>query len=401
MLNIYKNVEKNVENLMGVEQAQNVLESDRPFLLCLGDDNKGNIELLQSSLSLARVHSSYDNSARFSLDSFPIDFLSFGFEAENKYQSASYELVDKLVYPFLTSKGKDFKSVKKQARKMNFLSYSDGFKTYCEIEALIKKMLTNDGFSKMEVLEVLSQMSLTAIGAKIDNKQLETTTVYFVDVNDCVSTSKNDSFKNLLTEKGKNNLYGSFQKNVLYIFNGIGNHDLNSYLSNATLSKVGLCANLSHFLSNSLKDLTPISSSGVFTALYESHDDSKTCDELIKILDNRLSYDGARRFTDRELYLRNQLDSACVSLMNNSNDKLINDKLINDKINGILEEIKKRCSDSTYYQILSTIGMMDNVDKSILARKSDREIIEAIEELFAVGKAPTDVSKELIKKDDN
>lgn len=395
MLTVYKKIEKNVENLTGVDQTQNIVKSNRPFLLCIGDDNKGNFELLQNSLSLSRVHSELDSTARFKLGSFPIDFLSFGFEPDAKCQSASYELVNSLVYPYLTSKGKDFENIKKQARKMNFLSYSNGFETYHEIEASIKNMLSDDGLSQEQILEVLSQMSLTAIGAKIDNRQLATSTVYFIDVNDNVSTSKNGSFKNLLVSKGQNSLYGSFQKNILYIFNGTGNHDLSNYLSNSTLSRGGLSTTLSYFLSNSTRGFLPISSNGVSAALADSHDEVKTSDEVIRGLDGKLFYNGAHKYTDEELRLRNELDLACVRLMEN-----FNNSSFNGKINSILEEVKKRCSDSTYYQILSTIGMMDDVDKSILARKSDREIIEAIEELFAIDKKSTNTPKKMVKKDD-
>ena len=53
--------------------------------------------------------------------------------------------------------------IKKQARKINFMTYCDGTYTYCKIEERIIQKLISNGFSEKDVDDIVSQISLTAL----------------------------------------------------------------------------------------------------------------------------------------------------------------------------------------------------------------------------------------------
>ena len=90
-----------MDNLTGIYQISESLDDDKPFLFCIGENNKSNFELLQYSLVLSRIYSNLDQTARFSLDDFPIDFLSFVFDSDDDFNNSSSEIAEKVVYPFL------------------------------------------------------------------------------------------------------------------------------------------------------------------------------------------------------------------------------------------------------------------------------------------------------------
>lgn len=391
MLTVYKKQEKSIDNLTGVLQISDEFE-DKPFIFCIGDDNKSNFELLQYSLVISRIYSSLDKNARFSLDSFPVDFLSFAYEKDKDNKSAAVELVEKCIYPYLTKNGNDFESIKKQAIKMNFLVFSKGLQTYEEIELLIKEKLKSNQFKDNEIEEILSHISLTCVGGKITNKKLSTSTTYFVDVNDDESTNRNSSFKNLLTQKGSKNMCGSLKKDVLYIFEGNGEHNLDNYFMNGEYSLSGLAIVIAYYIENSLRGILPISANGIFSYLSDNQFENSDSKTVLSMLDKKLSFLGAEKFTDYDAKLREELDNAYAKILSLESVSNVND---NNKITQILSEVSKRVSDTTYYQILANLGMIEQVDQSVLSRKNDREIIEGIQSLFSIN---TDIPKKLEKK---
>ena len=102
MLNIYKRVEKSLDNLSGIVEIQRVEELERPFLLCLSaQDNydKSIYGIIKKGAQAARVYTSEEAAAGFKIDNMPADFLGLRFRSDNVYTNNYEEIVNKLIYP--------------------------------------------------------------------------------------------------------------------------------------------------------------------------------------------------------------------------------------------------------------------------------------------------------------
>ena len=259
MLQVYKKVEKSLDNPYGAISIQNLEELNKPFLLCLSahDSNPKSIfGIIKEGARAARVNTTDEMAARFKIDEFPIAFLGLKFEKDDSYKKNYEEIVDLLIYPFLVGNGtKKVEEIKKMARKINFMTYCDGTLTYSNIEKRLEAKLQNDGYSESDIKDILSQISLVAIGTMVDTSDLKATTASFVDVNDSeIYTGRSNGYKKLLHEKQLKSIYGHLgnSNNVLYIFEGSGNHSLKEYFLDNNIVKPAISSVLSKFLQNSI-----------------------------------------------------------------------------------------------------------------------------------------------------
>ncbi len=184
MLQVYKKVEKSLDNPYGAVTIQDLEELNKPFLLCLSaqDSNPKSIfGIIKEGARAARVNTTDEMAARFKIDEFLIAFLGLKFEKDDSYKKNYEEIVDLLIYPFLVGNGaKKVEEIKKMARKINFMTYCDGTLTYSNIERRLETKLKNDGYSERNIKDILSQISLVAIGTMVDTSDLKATTASFI-----------------------------------------------------------------------------------------------------------------------------------------------------------------------------------------------------------------------------
>ena len=385
MVTVYKKVEKNTKFLTGTDNYQNGLDNDKPFLFCIGQDNQNNFDLLQKSLIISRVYSANDNGALFKLDDMPISFISCALNDMSDYD----ELVNKYFYPFLTAKGNDINSIKAQAHKMNFLSFSAyGQTNYSAIETRLKNIFKSKGFSDTDILGIFSQCSLVSLGAPVKNSTNLATSIYFIDVNDVSCTDNNPYLKNTLKSSNLNNVCGTLGKNYLYLYNGDGNNSLDNYVNINNSSFSRLCSAVTYFLENSIDKSKPLVSEGL-SSIIPGFDTG--CDYNIESLDKNISYAGANKYNEESIILRKELDAVCNQLINQQA------KNVDQNINLVLQEIKERSTDTVYYQILAKLGVITNPDPTLMSKKTDRQIINGMLELLDI---PYENSKVLTKKED-
>lgn len=398
VLKVYKKVEKSLDNPFGILDVHSLKDLDKPFLLCLSaQDNyaKSIFGMIKMGANAARVNTTEEFAAGFKIDEFPVDFLGLSFEKDDNYKN-SYEEISELLYSFLLSGGsKTIDEIKKNARKINFMTYCNGTLTYVNIEKLIKEKLRNDGFSEDDIREILSQISLLALGTMTDTSNLYATSVTFVDTNDLeISTERTTEYKRLLQEKNKKSMYGRLgdSHNVLYIFDGSGKHSLKEYFKNDNNVKAAICSVLAKFLQNSIKNskqINPVSISSIDVLKQLSIYGDTTANplSLIKKLDDELSYDGASKYTIEEAKIRHELDLSYHSIqrMKVQLESLERDrKKKEESLNLIIDGIKQYSSDTTFYQILVSSKMWQApVGRNVFEEESDKLVRQAYNEILS------------------
>ncbi len=399
MLQVYKKVEKSLDNPYGAISIQNLEELNKPFLLCLSaqDSNPKSIfGIIKESARAARVNTTDEMAARFKIDEFPIAFLGLKFEKDDSYKKNYEEIVDLLIYPFLVGNGtKKVEEIKKMARKINFMTYCDGTLTYSNIEKRLEAKLQNDGYSESDIKDILSQISLVAIGTMVDTSDLKATTASFVDVNDSeIYTGRSNGYKKLLHEKQLKSIYGHLgnSNNVLYIFEGSGNHSLKEYFLDNNIVKPAISSVLSKFLQNSIDNeynngLVSISSGETLEQLSIYGDETKSPMSLLRDLDDAISYGGAIKYTPEEAIIRHELDISYAEIQKTrlQLERAEHERKKKDAaLNLIIEGIKHYSSDTAFYQILVSAKMWQSpAGRDVFQEKSDKLIRQEFNQLFA------------------
>lgn len=362
MITIYKKKEKTIDNPTGIVEIANIKDLNKPFLLCLSAQNnhdKSIYGIMREGASIARVYTTKETAAKYKIDDFPIDFLGLRYQIDDQKRKNYEEIVDDFLYPFLINDTKDIELIKKRALKINFMTYCDGTETYRNIENRIIDKLKSDGFSDEDITNIISKITLTAIGTMSDTSSILATSITFVDLSDEeISTDKTESYKKYLQEKKKKSMYGLLGKNLLYIYNGNGNHNLLEYFKNDNISKVAIATALSYFLEISLTNNNP-SLNELVSRLNKYTDETQSPSVLLSELDNSLKYNSSK-YTEEEIKLRQELDATCKKLSEliRKNCQLEKEKTkYENNLNSVINSIKENCDDSTFYNILVPIGL--------------------------------------------
>lgn len=393
MLTVYKKVEKSTNFLTGIENKDNGLDCDRPFIFSIGANSQNSFELLQKSLLLARVQDKEISKPLFRLDTFHADFLSFAYEERDDKKEIVTELVKKYFLPYLTAKGNDLDNIKKQARKMNFLVFSTtGHKIITDVENMLLSELKNIGLSDVDINDVFSQISLSCIGASINHYNNKINTVYYVDVNDQTATLKTDYLKQRIDQEQQDNAFGGIGNNLLFIFNGNGQNNIENYFSVDGHCLGGLSYVVSYFLENSISEKLPISSNSICNVI---RDGKNNGNYSIEQLDKSLIYSGAKKYNEESLKLRRELDNACDQIVMQQSQPRVSD----ETVNFLLNEIQARCSSTVYYQICARLGLIKNPSEDIMRQKTDKELITGIQQLFGMIPAENNINKTKQKKE--
>jgi len=392
LLTVYKRVEKSTNFLTGIENKCEGLDFDRPFLFSIGENGQNSFELLQKSLNISRIQNKDDNTNLFRLDAFHADFLSLAYEKNDNEKDIVSELVTKYFLPYLMAKGNDIESLKKQARKMNFLVFSTaGHKIFSDVEKALAEALKNNGLSDDDINDIFFQISLSCLGASINHYNNKVNSIYFVDVNDKKTAGKIEYLKQRLEQEEQNNAFGGLGRNLLFIFDGNGQNSIENYFNREGHCFGGLAYVTSYLLDNSISEKLPITSNGLCNLFRNGKEKDNYS---IDLLDRSLTYSGAKKHTDDSIRLRNELDEACDQIMAQSQPKSLD-----DSINYLLSEIRLRCSDIVYYQICAKLGLIKNPSDEVMNRKTDRDILIGIQELMGMIPAEYNSNKVMYKKE--
>ncbi len=398
MLQVFKRIEKSLDNPYGVISVQKLEELNGPFLICLSAQDmheKSVFGMIRTGAVAARVNTSEEFGAKFKIDEFPVHFLGMRFEKDDTYKRNFEEIVDKMIYPYLIGDGtKTIDEMKKLARRINFITYCDGTLTYQNIERRLGGKLQNAGYSESDIKDVLSQISLVAIGTMVYTGNLNATSATFIDLNDSeIYTSRTDGHKEILRKKQVDSICGKLKNpnNLLYIFNGSGNHSLREYFLDNNIAKPAISAVLTSFLENSVanelsEELMSISPTEVLSRLKKYGDARKNPVSLLGELDESLSYGGAPRYTQSEARLRHELDISYSALQRTrvqleSSEAEKNKKT--ESLKSVVEGLREYCSETTFYQILCSAKMWQiPSDRDIFSEPSDKDIRQAYERLL-------------------
>ena len=384
MITIYNKVDKSMENTSGFQVIPDVSVLERPFLLCISTKNnlsKSIYGMIREGAQAARVLTTQGVAAGFMLDPFPIDFLGFRFEQDQDYQQAYVELANKFLYPYLTKNGTTVEDLKKQARKMNILTYCDGANTYKGAEDRLEVLLERDGLSDDEIHEVLSQVSLVAMESLIETAEIHATSVSFVDVNDSrMECQKVISYRELLDQEDRRVLFSPLgnSNGVLYIYKGSGVHRIKHFfLDNDNIAKPALCAVVSMLLECSI-DGEEVDRTMIMNRLNEYTNEEVPASELLDRLDEELSYNGAPRYNEEGARIKRELDSA-YKILRKTNEMFINtleEKQGQDiRLRNVVRGLYEFSSDVTFQQVLTYARMWYVKEgNELLSIPSDRQV---------------------------
>lgn len=396
MLTIYKRVEKSDDNLRGIVEVENGFDIDKPILLCLSaQDNhdKSIYGIMRQGMAAGRLYTTVDDGALFKLADFPVDFLGVRYRIDESRIDKATEIVEKLIYPIINNGNKDIESVIKRARRINIMTYCDGTLTYEAIERILKEKLLGDGHSDDDVRRIINEIKLVAIGTMVDTRELDATSVTFVDVNDNeIVDERTGYFRKLLGDNNANRVFGTLNKdnNCLFLYNGSGNHSLKEYFKSTSLASPALFSVVTRMLEATVAG-EKISSEDLITALDTYSREDTPYEELVSRLDSSLSYGGALKYTKGEAALQRKLDATYnkMAILVHKNE-LLEDRVKtgDQKMSNVIGKIREYSSDTTFHQILGSAKLYQFArrDDNILAAPSDREIRGLYEELQEKGK---------------
>lgn len=393
MLEVYKKVDKNIDNPYGLTQIENLEELEKPFLICLSAQDKIDksiFGMMKEGARAARVYTTDEDGAGFKLEDFPVDFIGLKFQKDENFQNNYEEITDTFIYPYLMKNKKDINEIKKAARRINFMTYCNGTLTYAEIENRLKEKLEKDGYTEQDTNDILSQVSLTAIGTEVNTKDLSATTVAFIDVNDTEleDIEMNNNVQNYKKHLENNNFkshfgYNDKENNLLYVYEGTGEHYMKDYMSDENIAKPAISAVVSKFLQNSIDnenkpELIELSNKQPLDMLLTYGNSEKNTKERLDELDKSLDYNGASKYTEGELKLRKELDLFCkkseqLKIQNERNKKeLATSKVLLDNVQKSVEQYS---SETGFYQILCSAGMwQEPTDRNVFEEASDKQI---------------------------
>ena len=368
MLKIYKKVEKTKDFPMGYVEIDPA-SIDRPFLMCISaQDNfdKSIYGTIREGARAARLYTSQEDAAGYKTNEFPAYFLGFRFIRDNNYESNYEEFVDTFLYPFLIGNGaRSMSEIKKKARMINFMTYCNGTMTYKRIEKYLEKKLVESGFLLVDIDSILNQLSCVSIGTTENTSNIKATSACFIDLNDDeIHNDRTDHYSNVLSQNQRDSIFGLLgdNQNILYFYNGSGNHSLKEYLSDRALVKPALCSVISFLLSNSISnsnsnDFTPISNSDISSVLGSYTNGNENISELLTKIDNNINYSNAPKYSDGELLLRKELDELYRDYLKTKyraerKENELNE--IKEKVNAIVDQY---IDDYSVMRILDEVGL--------------------------------------------
>ena len=310
MFKIIKKCEKSEDNPYGIIEINSLSELNKPFLMCLSsieDDNNSVFGLIKEGARAARVRTTDELAGGFKIDEMPFDFLGI-----KNCEDGLFSSLTDVIYSIIT-KDKDVDSMIKNARNINFFVYCNATKIYVEMEKRIIERLKIDGISEEDIKKILTQISLVSIASNVKLSHVYATTVLFKDANDgeVYDYVSNISLKKMAIN-GRQVFIDYLKKennSIAFAFNGTGEHLLKEYFKDNNIVKSSLCACVSYFVENSIKnnsshEFEPISIKKVLPIVIKNNGEFREPIELLKELDDRLQYNVSRYTLEEDLKLK-------------------------------------------------------------------------------------------------
>ena len=394
MIHLYKKVEKTRENPFGVIEITKPEELTKPFLLCISAQDsvdKSVYGIIKEGAQAARVYTTEEDALGYKIDEFPIDFLGIDYKKEKEEDEKYKELVDQYIFPIIISNGgRNIDIAIRNARKINVMTYCDGTKVFVEMEKYLKQRLSSMGYSEEDIKRIVSNISLVAIGTMVDTSELDSTTVRFIDINDDEIMDENtDRYHEVLDEKEYNSYFEKKNNSTTFFFRGTGEHRLKEYLEGESSVKPVLCSIVAYFLQKSYKNtLEPgvtISPEEVVGEMDKYSSDLFKPEKMLELVESRISYGDAPKYTESELKLRKDLDISLRELAITKSElerKTKEKDVFESKVRGLVEQIRECSSETTFYQIMGNLKMWNTPAGFNSDQPTDKEIRAAYEEMI-------------------
>lgn len=405
MYQLYEKVPKNKEYIYGskaIEQERNPF-LEGPCLLCISAQNqleKSVFGVTKEGMKMARLRVRNEPNAKYDLKNFPVKFLSIRLEKdERKLTEEQYTeiFIKQYLVPLISENGQriELNKAMKNIRNVNIISYCDGTVFAKNIEDELLNQMKIFGYTDIESKKIISQMCMFPIATDQLEGNQKSTCISFKDINDLeVYDEINEEYEETVKESPIGESIIKLSDNELaYLVDGIGTHDLRRYSKEGKALPVSLSSVVSKALQNSIEnsnndEFVPVDIKILTEDLENIMNEAekgKSVEELMQQLDENIEYHGARKLSDYEIELLDQLDDIYT-------DKIKNDKELAstkkaylkqmEKLNATNDAIKRNCTDITVQKILIAQGYQVKNEEEILNLPSDKEIIKNNESLL-------------------
>lgn len=403
MYKLYQKQSKTPEYPLG---AREIPEGENPFwspcLFCFSPQlyPKHVFGVTKVGMEMSRMRVKGRENAGFNIDTVPVSFLNVLNEGGGDKQIDAF--VDTYLLPLITdAQGQKIDIVKamKNMRNVNMMSYCDGTYKIADILECLYSKMEEIGYLPDEITQVSSQICVFPFSTEMPLEKLGGVTyVDFLDINDEEIYSPNLTPEIEARTREANigealTIHSDTQ--ATYTIDGTGCHRLREQF---TREGKALPVVVSRIISNALQnsilnansdEFHPITTQELTRGCPEIMQDAEKGipqEELMRRLDTTLDYGGAKRLTEAERLLIEQLESACDKITSLEKQATYDRAEISrqsrniDKVLGIVKEFS---SELLHKRLLHETGRRQLNQKDLEAIKStptDKERIRTQEE---------------------
>jgi len=278
MYKLYEAIPKSKDNLLGqreIEETENPF-LDAPCLLCISAGgigiDKNVFGTTKRGMEMARMRIRGQRNAGFTLRDFPVKFLSIKLDTKSQERKMTEEerieiFVTQYLLPLISSNGTRIDCIQamKNMRNVNMMSYCDGTLVVQNIERNLLNKMQELGYTDEECEKIQSQMCTFPISTNRLRGTQKSTCISFKDIND-IEVSDNvttEERKKVLESVIGEDFFEYSNNEVVYLFNGDGEHDLKKYTHSGMAMSACLSSAISKALENSVinssqEDFAPI-----------------------------------------------------------------------------------------------------------------------------------------------
>ncbi len=406
---LYKKVPKNESNLRGIELVK---EDENPFmdgpcLLCVSAqyDNsvakKSNFGIVKEAMKMMRMRVRNIYNAGFDLDGFPVTLLAMEKDSNGTDRNArSFQLVNQFInryiVPLISENDQkiDVTQAMKKMRNVNIMTYCDGTLFTQELEDALLERMEVIGYSSDEAKQIQSQMAILPIATMRLYGDNKSTIFSFKDINDGEIRLSGDDItpevQRIIEESPtKEVLFKRKERDYRFCYSGNGAHRLKKYTTDGVALPACVGAAFGYVLENAIENsrsdtLIELKASDIADSMEEYLQlaiDGKSQEEIIEVLDSKLSYGGARRMTKEEAKLLDRIDLLSDAQIKTDRDMgtmRVHLDAMNKRINETTEAVAKYCTPTNYKRIIGEAGYQWGPKqlKEIAETPSDKELIE-------------------------
>ena len=411
MYQLYERVEKSKEYMHGSKP----IESDRnpfqegPCLLCISAqvDNslgwKSNFGITKQGMKMARMRVRGEQNAGFYLKDFPVKFLSMQLDKKDEEQSMTSQerieaFTNRYLFPLISKDGQKIDPVQamRNMRNVNIMSYCDGTLKVQAIERILMSKMEEIGYTAEECAQIQSQMCMFPISTDRLSGNQKSICISFKDINDG-EVSDNVTLEERATAKQSQigeSVFRYSDTETAYLFDGDGEHNLKKYTKSGTAVPVCLSSVISKALENSIENSSSEKFIPVTTelltvdlqAIMQRAAEGVSTSELMRELDEGLGYGGARRISEFEAQLLDQLDESydatirAQRALDSAEKTLDSERQYSRKID---KAIRENCTETNYWRIVTAAGYQLGLGAGINLEQienfpSDKQLIEGM-----------------------